>query len=194
MSSKKQKGGKLQKLLQISRIIDTINEWIGRLTYWLVLFMVLVGVWNVVGRYLGRWLGQNLTSNALIEIQWYLFDLVFLLGAAYALKHNEHVRVDLFYKGWNRKRKALANLIGTLLFLIPFSVMVIYYSWGTIINSWKIGEISPDPGGLPRYPIKSMIIVGFVLLIFQGISEAIKNWAIFTDKLTPQEEDRDAGI
>ena len=156
--------------------------------------MVLVGVWNVVGRYLGRWLGQNLTSNALIEIQWYLFDLVFLLGAAYALKHNEHVRVDLFYKGWNRKRKALANLICTLLFLIPFSVMVIYYSWGTIINSWKIWEISPDPGGLPRYPIKSMIIVGFVLLIFQGISEAIKNWAIFTDKLTPQEEDRDAGI
>ncbi len=184
----------MHKLLQISRIIDTINEWIGRLTYWLVLFMVLVGVWNVVGRYLGRWLGQNLTSNALIEIQWYLFDLVFLLGAAYALKHNEHVRVDLFYKGWNRKRKALANLIGTLLFLIPFSVMVIYYSWGTILNSWKIGEISPDPGGLPRYPIKSMIIVGFVLLIFQGISEAIKNWAIFTDKLTPQEEDRDAGI
>ncbi len=184
----------MQKLLQISRIIDAINEWIGRLIYWLVLFMVLVGVWNVVGRYLGRWLGQNLTSNALIEIQWYLFDLVFLLGAAYALKHNEHVRVDLFYKGWNRKRKALANLIGTLLFLIPFSVMVIYYSWGTILNSWKIGEISPDPGGLPRYPIKSMIIVGFVLLIFQGISEAIKNWAIFTDKLTPQEEDRDAGI
>ena len=122
----------MHKLLQISRIIDTINEWIGRLTYWLVLFMVLVGVWNVVGRYLGRWLGQNLTSNALIEIQWYLFDLVFLLGAAYALKHNEHVRVDLFYKGWNRKRKALANLIGTLLFLIPFSVMVIYYSWGEI--------------------------------------------------------------
>ncbi len=184
----------MQKLLQISRIIDAINEWIGRLIYWLVLFMVLVGVWNVVGRYLGRWLGQNLTSNALIEIQWYLFDLVFLLGAAYALKHNEHVRVDLFYKGWNRKRKALANLIGTLLFLIPFSMMVIYYSWGTILNSWKIWEISPDPGGLPRYPIKSMIIVGFVLLIFQGISEAIKNWAIFTDKLTPQEEDRDAGI
>ncbi len=184
----------MHKLLQISRIIDTINEWIGRLTYWLVLFMVLVGVWNVVGRYLGRWLGQNLTSNALIEIQWYLFDLVFLLGAAYALKHNEHVRVDLFYKGWNRKRKALANLIGTLLFLIPFSVMVIYYSWGTILNSWKIWEISPDPGGLPRYPIKSMIIVGFVLLIFQGISEAIKNWAIFTDKLAPQEEDRDAGV
>ena len=184
----------MQKLLQISRIIDAINEWIGRLIYWLVLFMVLVGVWNVVGRYLGRWLGQNLTSNALIEIQWYLFDLVFFLGAAYALKHNEHVRVDLFYKGWNRKRKALANLIGTLLFLIPFSMMVIYYSWGTILNSWKIWEISPDPGGLPRYPIKSMIIVGFVLLIFQGISEAIKNWAIFTDKLTPQEEDRDAGI
>ena len=169
----------MQKLLQISRIIDTINEWIGRLSYWLILFMILIGVWNVIGRYLGRFIGQNLTSNALIEIQWYLFDLVFLLGAAYALKHNEHVRVDLFYKDWSPKRKALVNFIGTLLFLIPFSSMVIYYSWGTIMNSWKILEMSPDPGGLPRYPIKSMIIVSFVLLILQGISEAIKNWANF---------------
>ena len=181
-------------LLQIAKIIDAINEWIGRLSYWLVLLMVLVGVWNVVGRYLGRWLGQNLTSNALIEIQWYLFSLVFLLGAAYALKHDQHVRVDLFYKGWSPKLKALANFIGTLIFLIPFCGMVIYFSWGTILDSWKIWEMSPDPGGLPRYPIKSMIIVSFGLLIFQGISEAIKNWAIFTDQLNPQEERHDAGL
>lgn len=168
----------------------------GRLTYWLVLLMVGIGVWNVAGRYLGRSIGQNLTSNALIEGQWYIFDLVFLLGAAYALRHDEHVRVDIFYKNLPAKWKALANLIGTLLFLIPFSLMVIYYSWGTIINSWAIWEMSPDPGGLPRYPIKSMIIVGFVLLILQGISEAIKNWAIFTGYLTPQEEyhDPDAGV
>ncbi|MGK7876698.1 MAG: TRAP transporter small permease subunit [Xenococcaceae cyanobacterium] len=181
----------MEKLLRISRIIDTINEWIGRLTYWLVLFMVLIGVWNVIGRYLGRWIGQNLTSNALIEIQWYLFSLVFLLGAAYALKHNEHVRVDLFYKGWNRKSKALVNFIGSLLFLIISSLIVICFSWGWTVNSWEIWEKSSDPGGLPRYPIKSMIIVSFVLLILQGISEAIKNWAIFTDKLTPQEETHD---
>jgi TRAP-type mannitol/chloroaromatic compound transport system permease small subunit len=184
----------LQKLLQIAKVIDTINEWIGRLTYWLVLFMVLIGVWNVAGRYLGRFFGQNLTSNALIEVQWYLFDLVFLLGAAYTLKHDDHVRVDIFYKDWNPRRKALANLVGTLLFLMPFCCLVIYYSWGTVINSWRIQEMSPDPGGLPRYPIKSMIIVSLVLLILQGISEAIKNWAIFTNKLTPQEEESDTGI
>lgn len=184
----------MQILLRISRVIDTINEWIGRLTYWLVLLMVFVGVWNVVGRYLGRLIGQNLTSNAFLETQWYLFDLVFLFGAAYALKHNEHVRVDVFYKDWSRQRKALANFIGTILFLIPFSILVIYFSWGSIINSWKIWETSPDPSGLPRYPIKSMIIVSFFLLILQGISEAIKNWLILNPPKTLQEENNDAGV
>ena len=184
----RQPGDNLGKLLQIARIIDLVNEWIGRLTYWLVLFMVLVGVWNVIGRYLGKLAGINLTSNALIEIQWYLFDLVFLLGAAYALKYNEHVRVDIFFKGWSRRRQALANFLGSILLLIPFSCLVIYYSWGSILNSWKIREISPDPGGLPRYPIKSVIIIGFILLIFQGISEAIKNWSIVRD-ITPSQEE-----
>lgn len=184
----------MQKLLRLASLIDTISEWVGKLTYWLVLVMVLVGVWNVVGRYLGRFIGANLTSNAFIETQWYIFDLVFLLGAAYALKHDEHVRVDIFYKGWPPRRKALANLIGTFLFLIPFCLMVIYFSWGSIVESWRIWEISPDPGGLPRYPIKSMIIVSFILLIFQGIAEMIKNWAIVTGELTPQEEHHDAGL
>ena len=171
----------MNKLLQIARAIDLINEWIGRLTYWLVLLMVAVGAWNVLGRYIGRIISTNLTSNALIEIQWYLFDVVFLFGAAYALKYNEHVRVDIFYKGWSRRRKALANFLGNILFLIPFSSLIIYYSWGTVVNSWNILEKSPDAGGLPRYPIKSAIIIAFVLLILQGISEAVKNWQIYTD-------------
>ncbi|VEP15952.1 conserved membrane hypothetical protein [Hyella patelloides LEGE 07179] len=166
----------MRRLLRISRAIDTLNEWVGRLTYGLVLLMVLVGVWNVLGRYIGRFVGQNLTSNALIEIQWYLFDLVFLLGGAYALKHNEHVRVDIFYKDWHPRRQALVNFIGTIIFLIPFCGLLVYFSWGNILNSWKILEMSPDPDGLPRYPIKSFIIVSLVLLILQGISEAIKNW------------------
>ena len=170
----------MRRLLQISRFIDTVNEWIGRLAYWLVLFMVLVGVWNVVGRYVGRLVGFNLTSNALIEIQWYLFDLVFLLGGVYALKHNEHVRVDIFYKDLSTRRKALVNFVGSIVFLIFFCAWVIYFSWGTVLSSWQILEMSPDPGGLPRYPIKSFIIIGLLLLIFQGISEAIKNWAIFS--------------
>lgn len=176
------------KLLKIASIIDTVNKWIGRLTYWLVLFMILVGVWNVIGRYLGRFLGISLTSNGLIEIQWYLFDLVFLLGAAYALQYNEHVRVDLIYKDWSRRRRALANFLGSILLLIPFCCLIIYYSWGYVVNSWQIRETSPDPDGLARYPIKFVIIIALILLIFQGISEAIKNWAIFKEINPNQEE------
>ena len=181
----------MQSLIRLSRIIDAINERIGRFANGFVLLMVLVGVWNVIGRYIGRTVGQNLSSNALIETQWYLFDLVFLLGAAYSLNHNDHVRVDIFHRNWPPKRKALADLVGTVLFLIPFCIMVLIFSWEAIANSWAIREISPDPAGLPRYPIKAMIIISFVLLIFQGISEAIKNWAIFTGKLDRQEEHHD---
>ncbi|EDX85618.1 TRAP transporter, DctQ-like membrane protein [Synechococcus sp. PCC 7335] len=165
-------------LLQVAHRIDRFINAIGRLTYWLVLVMIGVGVWNVLGRYVGNAIGQNLSSNGLIETQWYLFDLVFLLGAAYTLQHNEHVRVDVFYARFNRKQKAIADLIGTLFFLIPFSILVLYFSWGAVSKSWAVRETSPDPGGLLRYPIKTMILVCFVLLILQGISEAIKNWAI----------------
>lgn len=178
----------MRKLLQLARMIDLINEWIGRFTHGLVFLMVIVGVWNVLGRYLGKIIGSNLTSNALIEIQWYLFDLVFLLGAAYALKYNEHVRVDIFYKNWDRRRQALADFWGNLLFLIPFSSLLIYYSWATVLNSWRIREMSPDPGGLPRYPIKFVIIIGCFLLILQGISEAIKSWNIYQQTNTRQGE------
>ncbi len=168
----------LQKLLQLSRWIDRINERIGYLVTLLVPFMLLLGVWNVVGRYVGRLVGQNLSSNALIEGQWYVFSVVFLLGAAYTLRHNDHVRVDVLYSNWSPRRKALVNLLGSLIFLIPFCVMVMTASWDTILASWSRGEISPDPGGLPRYPIKSMILGCCTLLLFQGISEAIKSWAI----------------
>lgn len=178
----------MRTLLQIARIIDQINEWIGRFTHGLVLLMVAIGVWNVLGRYLGRIIGSNLTSNALIEIQWYLFDLIFLLGAAYALKYNEHVRVDVFYKDWDRRRQALVNFLGNLIFLIPFSSLLIYYSWGTVLNSWQIREMSPDPGGLPRYPIKFTIVVGCIFLILQGIAEAIKSWNIYRQTNTSQED------
>ncbi len=149
--------------------------------------MIGVGTWNVIGRYLGNLVGQNLSSNALIETQWYLFDVVFLLGAAYTLQKGGHVRVDVLYDGWSRRRKALADFIGTVLFLIPFSALVIYFSWGAVIKSWQILEMSPDPNGLPRYPIKAMILVSFGLLILQGISEAIKNWAIFSGYLADGE-------
>ena len=177
----------MEKLLKISRIIDLINERIGRLVYWLVLVMVLVGAYNALAASLGKMIQQKLTSNTFLETQWYLFAIIFLLGAAYTLKHNEHVRVDLFYRDASRQRKALVNLLGTLLFQIPFSILAIYFSWQWTLNSWAIFEVSSDPGGLPRYPLKSMIIVSFSLLILQGISEAIKNWAILKET-SPQED------
>ncbi|MGB7249713.1 MAG: TRAP transporter small permease subunit [Phormidesmis sp.] len=178
----------MQSLLQVARQIDRFTNLIGKLAYWLVLVMIGVGVWNVLGRYIGNAVGQNLSTNALIETQWYLFDLVFLLGAAYTLQHNEHVRVDVFYARWNRRRRAIADLIGTLFFLLPFSILIIVFSWGAVTKSWAVRETSPDPGGLARYPIKTMIIVSFVLLILQGISEAIKNLAIIKGVLPVGEE------
>ena len=99
---------------------------------------------------------------------------------AYTLQKNDHVRVDIFYKSLGDRQRAWVNLFGTLLFLLPFCGLVIFYSWGSVVNSWQIWEMSSDPGGLPRYPIKTMILVSFGLLILQGISETIKNWAIIS--------------
>ncbi|MCM1984565.1 TRAP transporter small permease subunit [Lyngbya confervoides] len=172
-------------LLPLADGIDRLNQGIGRLSLGLVVIMIGVGVWNVIGRFLGRALGINLTSNALIEAQWYLFDLIFLLGAAYVLRHNEHVRVDVLSNRWSRVRRAWVDLGGTLLFLIPFCLMVIVVSWQSVVRSWQIGELSPDPGGLPRYPIKTMILVSFALLILQGIAEIIKQWAFLTGQRVP---------
>ncbi|MEM6502527.1 MAG: TRAP transporter small permease subunit [Cyanobacteria bacterium P01_C01_bin.89] len=162
----------------LARWIDRFTESLGKLAAWLVLVLVLVGTWNVVGRYVGRAIGQNLTSNTLLELQWYLFTLVFMLGAPYTLKRNEHVRVDLIYKGLSKREKAWVNLLGSLLFLIPFSGLIIYFSWSWTLNSWLVLENSSDAGGLPRYPIKSLIIISFGLLIFQGFSEAVKSLVI----------------
>ncbi|MGC9503515.1 TRAP transporter small permease subunit [Baaleninema sp.] len=169
----------MQTLLRLSRLVDRANESIGRLTGWLVLLMVAVGTWNVIGRYAGQAIGIKLSSNAFIETQWYLFSLVFLLGAAYTLKHNEHVRMDVLYSNWSPRRKALADFIGTLLFLVPFCAIALWFVRSPILSSWQIQETSPDPGGLPRYPIKTFVFVSFVLLILQGISEAIKKWAVW---------------
>ena len=184
----------MQKLLCLADGIDRLIEGIGRLTGWLVVVMLGIGVGNVVGRYGGKLLGQNLASNGLLEAQWYLFDLVFLLGAAYALKQNEHVRVDIFYKNLGPKGRAWVNLLGTLLLLIPFCLLVLYYSWASVINSWQIWEMSPDPGGLPRYPIKTMMLVSFGLLILQGLAEMIKSWAILLDLRSLPEEHHDPNL
>ncbi|MEM8805342.1 MAG: TRAP transporter small permease subunit [Cyanobacteria bacterium P01_G01_bin.38] len=165
-------------LLKLSRWIDRLSEAMGWLTLGLTLVMVAVGAYNAIARYLGRFISVNLSSNLYIEVQWYLFSLIFLLGAGYVLKRNDHVRVDIFYTRLPQKGKAWVNLLGSLFLLLPLCLVILNYSLPSVLNSWKILEQSSDPSGLPRYPIKSVIIVAFVLLALQGISEVIKNTAI----------------
>lgn len=158
--------------------VDRLNRSIGALCRWLVLLMLALGGWNVIGRYLGLLAGRNLSSNGLIEGQWYVFALIFLLGAGYTLQRNGHVRVDVLHNRWPARRQARMEVIGTLLFLLPFCLVMIFASLDTVAESWRIAEGSPDPGGLPRFPIKSAIPIGFLLLLAQGVSEAIKNWPL----------------
>lgn len=181
----------------IVRWIDALNERIGRVVGWLVLLMVLIGAYNAVARYLGRWVGLNLSSNAYLEAQWYLFSLVFLLGAAYTLKHDDHVRVDVLYGRLSRRARAWIDLVGTLVFLLPFSVFCLWVSWPSVRNSWAVQEGSPDPGGLPRYPLKTMILVAFALLLLQGIAEAVRHaWVLSGRDEVPEERSsiRETGV
>jgi len=166
----------MQKWLTLARRLDAINKNIGFIARWSVLRMLGFGMWNVIGRYIGVVIGYNLSSNRLIEAQWYLFDLIFLFGLGWTLQRESHVRVDILQTRWNEKRKAKFELIGTLFLLIPFALGVTLISIEPMMNSWLIGELSPDPNGLPRYWVKTFIPVGFLLLTLQGISQAIKAW------------------
>lgn len=163
--------------------IDLVIDGIGRVGAWMTLAMVLVGSYNTVARYVDGYRGQHLepgetyirfSSNALLEWQWYLFSLVFLLGAAYTLRQGAHVRVDLLYGRLSAKGKAWVDLLGGLLLLLPFSVFGLWVSWPSVLSSWRVKEMSPDSGGLQRYPIKSVILLGFALLVLQGLSEVMK--------------------
>lgn len=168
-------------LLKISRWIDALSEGLGWITFGLTLIMVAVGAYNAITRYLGQFIGVNLSSNLYIEVQWYLFSLIFLLGSAYVLKHNSHVRVDILYNQLSRKGKAWVDLLGGLLFLLPICILILYFSLPAVINSWQVLEMSSDPSGLPRYPLKTMILVSFVFLGLQGISQIAKQLAILSD-------------
>jgi TRAP-type mannitol/chloroaromatic compound transport system permease small subunit len=166
------------KLLNIADAIDRFQDRIGKWLYWLTLGMVAIGAYNALVRYLDKYTGMTLSSNTYLELQWYMFSLLFLLGAAYTLKHDAHVRVDIFYSKLSAKGKAWVDLLGTVLILFPFCVLMLWTSWPMVINSWAVLEISPDPGGLPRYPIKTAIPVGFLLVLVQGVSMFIRKLAI----------------
>ncbi|MCB0046173.1 MAG: TRAP transporter small permease subunit [Caldilineaceae bacterium] len=168
------------------RIVDRLAEFTGWLSQMFVIIVVGIGFYNVLARFIGRYVGRQLSSNVFIEAQWYLFSLVFLLGFNYILKHGINVRVDFLFANWPRKRQAQIDFWGHLLFLVPFCLIAIQVtinpvmrSWGRLPNGgWGSWEMSPDPGGLPRAPIKSMIIVAFVLLLLQAIAELIKLYPI----------------
>lgn len=178
----------MKRWLRVADWIDRINEWTGRAVYWMALVMVGIGAFNAIARSLDKYTGLGLSSNSWLELQWYLFSLVFLLGAAYTLKHDDHVRVDVLYSNLSRTGRAWINILGTLLFLVPFCVLVLVMSWDFVLNSWATLEQSSDPGGLPRYPIKTVIPIAFILLFAQGVAMAIKQVAILRG-VWPAEED-----
>lgn len=152
------------------KLIDGLNEKIGIFVAWLTTLLVLNVFYDTVMRY-----AFNKGSIGMQEMEWHIFSAIFLIGAAYTLKHDGHVRVDIFYTKLSVRGKAWIDLIGTFAFLIPFCLIVIYATKGFILNSWAVREMSPDPGGLPaRYILKTLIPFGFSLLILQGIAEAFK--------------------
>jgi TRAP-type mannitol/chloroaromatic compound transport system permease small subunit len=159
-------------ILRLSRAIDAVNGLIGRFAEWLVLVVVLIGAATATLRYL-----VSYGSNAFLEAQWYLFGAIVLLGAAHTLKLNEHVRVDLFYGYLSRRGRLWVDTIGLVFFLLPAMIYLTWLSWPLVVNAWRIGETSPNYGGLVRWPIYLMLPLGFALVALQGVSELIKRIA-----------------
>lgn len=164
----------LRRGLRAAHAYDRLSERLGGLVGWLALLMVLVGAYNAVVRYLGRFMGWSLSSNAYIELQWYLFSIVFLFGASYTMLRDRHVRVDVLYGRVSQAWRDRIDLAGTFLLMLPFTLYVLWVSIPSVRNSWAVRETSSDPGGLSRYPIKAALLVSFGLLALQGLSEAMK--------------------
>jgi len=160
------------------RFIDKLNEKIGSMVSWLTTLLVLVVCYDVFTRYLLR-----KASIAVQELEWHLFAVIFLIGSSYTLRHDRHVRVDVLYGRLKETQRAWINLVGGVILLIPFCLLVIYTSSDFVINSFLMGETSPDPGGLPaRYVLKACIPFGFTLLLLQGLSMIFKSLLILKGK------------
>jgi TRAP-type mannitol/chloroaromatic compound transport system permease small subunit len=166
-------------LMRLSKLIDICNERIGRAAAWLGLAAVIVSAVSASLRY-----GMNIGSNAWLEMQWYLNSAVFMLVAAWALKRNDHVRIDVISGKLSPRAQAWIDIIGSLFMLLPAVLIIGWYSWPSLVNSYEIGEYSSDPGGLIRWPVRLLIPVGFTMLALQGVSEIIKRVA-FLNGLAP---------
>ncbi len=178
----------MNALLTLARWIDALTERVGRLAIWLVLIATLISAGNALARYA---LGES--SNAWLEIQWYLFGAMLLLAAGYTLKHNGHVRIDILYNRFGPRGQAWIDLVGGLLFLLPMAVLLAWLAWPMFMDAWATHEMSPDAGGLLRWPVKLLLPVGFFLLALQGLAEVIKRLGVLSGHLilpteAPEEE------
>jgi len=178
----------VKTLLALARLIDALTERVGRIVIWLVLVATLISAGNALARYT---LGAS--SNAWLEIQWYLFGAMFLLAAGYTLKHNGHVRIDIFYNRLGPRGQAWIDLVGGLLFLLPMAVLLAWLAWPMFHEAWITREMSPDAGGLVRWPVKLLLPLGFGLLALQGVAEIIKRLGVLSGHLVlpreaPEEE------
>lgn len=169
----------MRALLALSRLIDAVNGAVGRSVSWLILVVVLVSAGNALSR---KFLHSS--SNAWLELQWYLFAGIVLLGAPHVLNTNGHVRVDIFYGRLSARGKALVDLLGLALFLLPVACFVAWLSWPYFLDAFNSGEMSGNAGGLLRWPVKLLIPVGFVLLVLQGVAETIKRIAFLQGRIS----------
>jgi TRAP-type mannitol/chloroaromatic compound transport system permease small subunit len=161
--------------LAVSRGIDAVNERLSLIADTLCFLSCLISAGNAFSRY-----AFSISSNAWLEIQWYMFGALVMLGTSYTLKRNEHVRVDIVYSNLSTRRQIGIDIFGTILFLLPATIIMTYLSWPVFYNSWVVNEISGNAGGLIRWPIKIFLPLGFFLLSLQGISELIKRIAMLT--------------
>jgi TRAP-type mannitol/chloroaromatic compound transport system permease small subunit len=167
----------MEALLKLSRLIDALNERVGKTVYWLVLVAVLLSAGNAIIRKI-----FNMSSNAFLEAQWYLFSAVFLFCAGFTLLRNEHVRIDIVNGRFSHKTQAWIDIFGTVFFLMPMALVFIYLSWPVFVRTWVHNEISTNAGGLPIWPARILVPIGFTLLALQGFSELIKRVAFVTGK------------
>ena len=169
----------MNSLLQISRLVDGLNERVGRNIYWLILAAVLVSAINASVRK-----AFDMSSNAFLEMQWYMFSAVFLLGSGYTLLRQEHIRIDVIYGRFSRRTQVWIDIFGTVVFLLPMCLMFLYLSWPFFLHSIQSGETSANAGGLILWPVKALMPLGFLLLFAQGLSELVKRLA-FQQGLAP---------
>ena len=165
----------MSSLLRLSRLIDWINERVGRSVMWLVLIAVVISAGNALVRKL-----FNTSSNALLEIQWYLFATIFMLAAGYTFLRNEHVRIDILTSRLSARGQNVVDILGILFFLLPMAVLILWLSWPIVVNSVQSGEMSQNPGGLIRWPVKMLLPLGLGLLVLQALSELVKRIAFLT--------------